>query len=128
MSGDCPECGGALVWGGMGWTPHTDLGHRILRRALLKSAVKQLTRLHDLKEWELHLVAGRFVGIRWRNGVYPGWESETRSQIPYEAWDALDRDYLLRMMREGLSGLFEDWHGIVVNQATWFHKIYDPRA
>jgi len=133
MSGDCPECPGALSWGGQDYVPHSDTFHQIQRRWLLKSLRNQLEHQKSLAEWleynEKHLL----VGIRWRNGVYPGWQSEERWLLPVEWWDTThplregDREFILRAIREHLTYLFENQHGVTVNQATWFHKIYDPR-
>lgn len=128
MSGDCPECDRPLLWGGMGGVEHTDAQHALYRHTLTKAVTLQLRYLRGLWQWQQETAFRRCVGIRWRNGVYPGWRTESRSEIPYEAWDTLDWDYLLRMMREGLAALFEDRHGVKINQATWFHKIYDGRT
>lgn len=123
----CPECGEPLLWAGMDWAQHTQERHDVARRRLLGAARLQMGYEKGLRLWRAENATQSLVGIRWRNGVYPGWQTESRSAIPGDAWDTLDREYLLRMMREGLAGLFEDRHGVKINQATWFHKIYDDR-
>lgn len=131
MSGDCPECASGLIWGGQDWMPHTDDFHRLQRRWLLKALRDQLERQRSLTEWLEYNEKNLLVGIRWRNGVYSGWQSEERWELPCEYWDDMrrkkDLDFVLREIRDHLTYLFENQHGVRVNQATWFHKIYDPR-
>lgn len=114
----------------MGWTPHGDFEHRMLRRILLRSACQQLERLRDIKEWEAGLAAEDLIGFRWRNGVYPGWQSEERWEIPREWWegsfdDTGGQEFVLSVMREYLTGQLKAKHGLVVNQATWFYRVYN---
>lgn len=33
---DCPECGGLLIWGGMGWWPHGAEYHEARRRRMYR--------------------------------------------------------------------------------------------
>jgi hypothetical protein len=131
MSGECPECGGAVLWGGQGWVPHSDGFHTVQRRLLIKAARQQFQRLAELKAWTEWCAREQFVGIRWRNGVYHGWQSEERWELPYEWWDSTirqgDREVVLRSIREHINAQFEAVHDVTINQATWFHKIYDDR-
>lgn len=131
VSGECPACDGALVWGGQDWVPHTDDFHRLQRRWLLRALRDQLERQRSLTEWLEYNEKNLLVGIRWRNGVYPGWQSEERWQLPVEWWDSTqregDREFILRTIREHLTFVLDYQHGVKVNQATWFHKVYDPR-
>lgn len=126
-SGDCPECGEPLFWMGMSWAQHTQERHDGARRRLLRTVRLQMGYEKGLRLWRAENAAQDLVGIRWRNGVYPGWQTESRSAVPGDVWDVMDQAYLLRMMREGLTALFEDRYGVKINQATWFHKIYDDR-
>lgn len=131
MNGDCPECGGAVLWGGQGWVPHSDGFHTVQRRLLIKAARQQFQRLAELKTWTEWCAREQLVGIRWRNGVYRGWQSEERWELPYEWWDSTirqgDREFILRAIREHINAEFEIVHDVKINQATWFHKIYDDR-
>lgn len=131
MHGDCPECGGALIWGGHNYVPHSDTFHAVTRRFLLKALRDQLERQKSLTAWQEMLAREGLIGFRWRNGVYSGWQSEERWELAYEWWDSTlimgDREFILAEIRGHLTYLFENQHGIKVNQATWFHKIYDPR-
>lgn len=126
----CPECGRIRLWGGLkaGWLPHTEGHHQALRRGLLRAAGRLLAQETDLRLWRAQNAAQGFVGIRWRNGVYPGWQAEQRSQVPRKAWETWSegfRDQFLWDSREMFTWWLRSRHGLTVNQATWFHKIYD---
>lgn len=126
----CAECGQLAGWTSPGSSSHTDEHHEGVRRRLYRALRVLLDRETDVKLWRAHNAAQGLVGIRWRNGVYPGWQSEERWELPYEWWDGLydgDQTMILRVMREHLSERFERDHGVRVNQATWFHRIYDGR-
>ena len=66
-------------------------------------------------------------------GVYPGWQSEERWDVPQEWWDGqMDdvggQEFILRVMRDHLAQMWKRRHGVEVNPATWFHRVYDPRV
>lgn len=131
MSGDCPECGQSLVWRGQSWSAHSDTYHARTRRRLLWAVARLLVQQAELDEWLEELDASELVGFRWRNGVYPGWQLEDRWGIPREWWADLDEQeklHTLKVMRQHLTELLMEKHGIEVNQATWFHKIYRQTA
>lgn len=126
----CPECGGLLVWGGMGWVPHSQGYHQRARKRLLRAAHRLLNREAQLKAWGAENAAQELVGVRWRNGVHTGWAFEDRWTIPQEYWDELTAEQAhdtLKAMRAYLTDQLREQHGLHVNPATWYHKIYDPR-
>lgn len=128
VHGDCPYCGEKLMWTGWGWSVHSVGYHAGVQRRLVR-AVRRLVDLEaDLKLWRAETAADGCVGIRWRCGVYPGWQSELRTSVPYEAWDSADHGMLLRIMREGNTWALKARYGADVNPATWFHKVYDGRS
>lgn len=131
IGGVCPECGWKLMWTGWGWSAHSEVHHAGARRRLLRSVRELVANEAALRLWLAEIAAHDLVGVRWRNGVYPGWQSEERWEVPVEWWDGLDageREELLFTMRRAMSTDFLVKHGVVVNSATWFHKIYDGRT
>ena len=127
---DCPECGGRLMWAGLSYATHSTEYHAGVRRRLLRAVRLLLDREADVKAWRAELSAQGLVGIRWRCGVYPGWQSEGRTTVPQEMWDLGQhwRQAYLRDTRWALAIELEMWPGVEVNPATWFHKIYDERV
>ena len=116
----------------MQWESHPQAYHDGLRRRLLGAVSHLMARELNVRLWVAQNAADGLVGIRWRCGVYPGWQSERRWELPYAWWDAqLDehggQEFILRAIREHLAYLWENEHGVKVNPATWFHKIYDVR-
>ncbi len=131
MSGDCRECGRGLLWGGMGWGEHSELYHQGVREGLLMAAVWVLAREAEVRAWEAQNAAQGLVGVRWRCGVYPGWQSERRTTVPYGLWNSREHNWrgqYLADAREHLACLWEARYGVKVNPATWFHRVYDPRV
>ena len=130
MSGDCPKCGGTLIWVGRSWAPLTNRFHVLMRRHLMRAVHHQLYRQKALKAWLDELARDDMVGFRWRNGVYTGWQLEDRWQIPREWWESLGdagQAETLCAMRIHESELVMARYGIDVNPATWFHRVYTPR-
>lgn len=130
VDGDCPECGGPLLWTGRGWSAHSLVHHAGVRRRLLRAVRELMVHEVAMKLWLAEIAAHGLVGVRWRNGVYPGWQSEERWEVPVEWWDGLDageREELLLTMRRAMSTDFLVKRGAVVNSATWFHRVYDVR-
>lgn len=131
MSSDCPECGGALVWAGQSWCPHSDTFHALQRRFLIIGLAGLLRREIELKEWLAELDRDDMIGFRWRNGVYPGFQFEDRWQIPTEWWEGCtdtEKAQMLRVMRANLTEKTRLRYGIDVNPATWFHRMYTPQG
>lgn len=129
----CPECDRPLLWGGMSYVEHTDGQHALYRHTLLSAVARQLRHMEDITQWRQQNTDEELLGIRWRNGVYPGWQTEERWEVPQEWWDSAFDDvggqpFILRVMREYLTDQLKEKHGLTVNQATWFHKIYDGRT
>jgi hypothetical protein len=130
VSDTCPECECPLLWTGHGWSAHSTIHHAIDRQRLYREIASHLDQAAELKAWLAGNGAGDFVGIRWRCGVYPGWQSEMRTSVSREIWEALGRhaggrERVLAHMRAGLADHFREVHGVKVNPATWFHKVYD---
>jgi hypothetical protein len=44
-TGECVECGRNLTWGGMGWSPHSELNHAYQRRYWRQRMFEALERL-----------------------------------------------------------------------------------
>lgn len=126
---NCPECDRPLFWSGRRYDKHTEMHHALYRRAQLRAIAGQLLSYGGIRQWETETAFRKCVGIRWRNGVYPGWRTECRTEIPYEVWDLGEQwqQDFLRDSREGNTWWLKARHGLDVNQATWFHKIYDGR-
>lgn len=134
VDGDCPYCGEKLMWTGWGWSVHSVGYHLGVQRRLLRAVAALVKHEADVRAWEAQNAAQGLVGIRWRCGVYPGWQSEQRSVVPQFIWDLWMRagpdwraEYL-RDIRTLLAAQFWLEHGVEVNQATWFHRVYDPRV
>lgn len=131
VPGDCSGCGGMLAWGGMSWVEHTPEHHAGVRRRLLTG----MTRVLDQELRNRTLVQEAhwkgLVGIRADSGVYRGlmiWHTVTR-----EFWDELDgadafmsmnREWLLRHLRESASDCARWKYGVEVNPATWRQRVY----
>lgn len=131
VNGDCPACGDKLMWTGWGWSAHGMDYHRATERRLLRAARALMDREADLKQWRARNAAGGLVGIRWQCGVYPGWQSERRTTLHGWMWDAMTdhrKDLWLKGVRGALTRALERHYDVVVNQATWFHKVYDDRT
>jgi hypothetical protein len=131
---ECPECGQPLAWAGTGWAAHTDRYHEGVRRRLY-GAVRRLVD-QVVRDQALVAQAGArgLVGIRAVSGVYRGlvmWHDITE-----EFWDELgeadafmtmDREWLLRHLRESASDAARWKYGVDVNPATWRQTVYDAR-
>lgn len=133
VDGDCPQCGEKLMWTGWGWSVHSVGYHLGVQRRLLRAVAGLVRHEADVRAWEAQNAAEGLVGIRWRCGVYPGWQSEERWELPQEWWDAQvfeegGQEFILRAIREHLAELWEAAYGVKVNPATWFHRVYDPRV
>lgn len=127
-AGDCPECDHPLLWGGSGWLAHTTEYHRTWRTYQLRRLRWLFQAQATHRAWLDELVRDDLVGFRWRNGVYPGWQLEDRWELPREWWEDLDdgeKYWTLRIMRIYLSEQTRENHGVDVNPATWFHKVYE---
>jgi hypothetical protein len=108
LTSDCPECGTPLLWGHMGWVPHTAAHHAARRRILLKAAVRQLRLEHGYRTEGC--LAARYrasVLIVWQVRGGPRGTHYYRSECPGELWDddAMGCQWLLaalgRSMRDG---------------------------
>lgn len=133
VHGDCPYCGEKLLWTGWGWSVHSEVYHQGVRRRLLRAVARLVSHEMNVRVWAAQNADDGLVGIRWRCGVYPGWQSEERWELPFEWWDAQreeegGQEFILAAIREHLAYLFENQHGVRTNPATWFHKVYDGRS
>lgn len=131
VDGDCPYCGEKLMWTGWGWSVHSVGYHQTVQRRLVRAVVRTVGHEADVRAWEAQNAAQGLVGVRWRCGVYPGWQSERRTRVSAWQWDAMDewqRHVHLRAVRRVLTQAWARHWGVEVNQATWFHRVYDPRV
>ena len=87
MSGECQECGGGLLWGGMSWVEHTEGRHQMQRAVLMRAVGWVLRRELALRE-DARDVAIRYgcVLAVWKiGGETPG---NFRTEIPFAIWDS----------------------------------------
>jgi hypothetical protein len=118
------------MWTGWGWSLHSVEYHQATQRRLLRAIRRLLDREADLRVWGAQNAAQDLVGIRWRCGVYPLLQ-EQRTEVPRFIWEGIGEDWQQRYLadvRELLTVQLRLEHGVEVNPATWFHKVYDARG
>ena len=132
VSGDCAECGGSLLWGGVRWVEHTQDEHDGTRRRLLGAVARLLRREAAARRRGAHAGVQDCVALRWRCGALRGPGNEWWTDVPSELLGDWERDPVfrhdnLRALRITLAEHVERMHGMTVNPATFTFRMYDGR-
>lgn len=127
--GDCAECGGKLLWGGVAWVPHTRGWHAARRRLLLRAVHRRLSEELAFGHDALRLAFARdCVLILWR-AVLPGTVAYYRTEMPGEIWDAdVDREQLLAVLGRGVRDGIERVHYIRPHPMMVKYRVFDGRG
>lgn len=84
----CNECDEPLLWGGMGWVPHTDRQHAAARRRLVRHLAIKLRARAATKAG--HNIAIRFTAEAAWFECACGAKGPCRSDSSYSRGDALE--------------------------------------
>ncbi len=130
IDGDCPECGDKLTWTGWGWSVHPPGYHQAIRRRLYRAIRRLAAREYFEREKAAQAASCGSVALKWKCGALRGDANEWWVFVAQEMWDdgGLFRDAVLAHFRADLAELVRTVHGIEVNPATFFHKVYDERT
>jgi hypothetical protein len=133
VSGDCRECGGALLWGGMSWVEHAEEWHQARRRVLMRRVGRVLAEELVMRRMAQDAAVGYgCVLVVWQVGG--GGEGGGRfwSQIPFAVWDApsaggVDGTALAQIGR-GLRDAGQERYGVRPHWAQTRVRVFDERV
>lgn len=127
--GECPECGGKLLWGGMAWVPHTEGYHAARRRILLRIIRRGLWEELVFRRDAVELAFVRdCVLVLWRV-ILPGSVVYYRTEMPEEIWDAdVDREQLLATLGRSVRDSIERVHYIRPHPMMVKYRVFDGRS
>lgn len=131
MSGDCPECGGQLIWGGMSWHPHSDHHHTLRRKLLLKGVARRLREEVAFRQKAQEAGQLGMVRVQWRITCLLGERKDMwGGLIGGRMWDRLsedDRQHIIARLGRDLRDEIEQTHGIRPHHMHVKYRIYDGR-
>lgn len=126
MSGDCIECGGKLLWGGMSWVEHTDGHHQVRRKILLRILARQLREEASFRRGAADAARWGHVLVWWRI-VLPTDVGYYRCEIPGDVWDTVDRTWLLDTLGRSVRDGVETFRGIRPHPMRVKYRVFDER-
>jgi hypothetical protein len=130
VSGDCPECGGKLLWAGMSWERHTEGWHLARRHILLKIIARRLWEEVNFRREALDLaVLWGDVLVLWRV-VLPTEVVYFRTGLPGDLWDGNReiRDHILAHLAGGLRDSIETGYGVRPHPRQVKYRVFDGRG
>lgn len=129
LTGDCPECDVALLWGGMAWVPHTDDYHAARRKSLMRIVWRRL-----LEERLMRAIAQREAlrgdVVVWWRVVLPSRVMYCTSQVPGELIDGHPefRDDMLAQLGRGIRDRAEEEFGVRPHPMQVTYRVFDERS
>ncbi len=128
---ECQECGQRLGWDAVWVQTHSEEYHQRRSAALYGAASRLLDRYLNLRVKEAQEAVQGLVVIHTVSRVYQG--LRYTSTVTRMFWDeldsghcAMDRNWLLRHLRENASEGAKREYGVDVNPATWKQRTVEP--
>jgi hypothetical protein len=111
----------------MAWVPHTDGHHAAHRRILMRAVKRRLREELAFRREALDAAVFDSILVVWRV-VLPTEVLYSSSVIPTDAWDEIDREWMLAWMGYGIRDHLEATRGIRPHPMMVKYRVFDERS